>query len=58
MRGAENDVAAERDAEHLGDEPVSQAPVQLTLDDELAENDGQTFGEWVESLPTRLDDAA
>jgi hypothetical protein len=31
---------------------------QLTLDAELAEEDGLTFGQWVESLPPRLEEAA
>lgn len=32
-------------------------PLQLSLDDELAESE-MSFGEWVISLPTRLEDAA
>jgi hypothetical protein len=31
---------------------------QLTLEAELAEDDGLTFGQWVESLPLRLEEAA
>jgi hypothetical protein len=31
---------------------------QLTLDAELAEDDGLTFGQWVESLTPRLEEAA
>jgi hypothetical protein len=31
---------------------------QMTFDAELAEDDGLTFGQWVESLPLRLEEAA
>jgi hypothetical protein len=45
-------VAAEPEPQR---DPVP-APVQLTLDD--LEDDDLDFGEWVESLPTHLEEAA
>jgi hypothetical protein len=40
-----------RSAASRGDPSEPDLAEQLTLDKELTENDGLTFGEWVESLP-------
>jgi hypothetical protein len=46
-------VAAEQDPQLVEDPP--EAPVQLSLDDEIIDELG--FGEWVERLPTWLEEA-
>jgi hypothetical protein len=48
-----HDVAAEQDPQLVEDPP--EAPVQLSLDDEIIDELG--FGEWVERLPTWLEEA-
>lgn len=53
-RAGRHEVAGEPEAVELSDE--RDEPLQLTLDDEL-EDDDLDFGHWVESLPVGVEAA-